>query len=94
MSLMSDRDEPFDKTSEDPEETEPPPAPTARWSFILTLWMETADADPSLPPHLSVWRGCVETPARQRTYFGSMARLNEYLVAATGWEEPPGQARE
>ena len=51
----------------------------------MTLWIEVAGTDPGNPS----WRGSIETPSRQRTYFRSLTKLNDYLVAATGWQEPP-----
>jgi len=83
--LMSDRDEPCNEQDQDRETVELPESPIARWSFILTLWIEVAGTDPGNPS----WRGSIETPSRQRTYFRSLTKLNDYLVAATGWQEPP-----
>jgi hypothetical protein len=82
---MSDRDEPCNEQDQDRETVEPSASPIARWSFILTLWIEVAGTDPGNP----CWRGSIETPSRERTYFRSMTKLNDYLVATTGWQEPP-----
>lgn len=88
-TIMPDREKPFPE-GPDREAVEPATTPTVRWSFILTLWMEAIERESTQPSRESSWRGCIETPARQRTYFGSMTKLTEYLTAVTGWKEPPG----
>jgi hypothetical protein len=61
---------------------QPTPPSASRWSFIVTVWVETADGDES-------WRACVETASRHRIYFRTMKQLTDYVVVTTGWREPP-----
>ena len=62
-------------------------SPVARWSFILTLWVEDAGNERH-------WRGCVETRTRQRTYFRTMSQLTDYLVSVTDWRDSAGLTAE
>ena len=53
-----------------------------RTTFILTLWVERPLAGNP------VWRGYVETGARQRLYFDALAELDAIVQNLTDWTDP------
>ena len=56
-----------------------------RWSFILSVWAEPfRETNGDAPLR---WRGYLETPARERSYFDTLGDLNRLLTEATGWRD-------